>query len=129
MQKSSRHGLGRVAGFMLIALVTAVPAFAHHGWGGYSDKEFEITGVVQSSVSLAGPHATMKIKSADGRVWDLTLAPPFRTEEAGLKQGMIPVGAMVTAHGHRHKEADHYEVKTERLTWGNRVFNVYPDRE
>ena len=73
-------------------LFTSVPAFihAHHGWGGNEDKDSELTGTVQQGVSLAGPHATMKIKTADGRLWDLTLAPPFRTEQAGLKEGDHP---------------------------------------
>jgi hypothetical protein len=39
------------------------------------------------------------------------------------------MGATVTAHGHRHKDAKKFEIKTERLTWGSRVFNVYPDRQ
>jgi hypothetical protein len=130
MQNSTRRCPGTLAGVALLALfVSAVPVFAHHGWGGYSDKEFELTGVVQSPVSLAGPHATMKIKAADGQLWDITLAPPFRTEQAGLKDGSIPVGSTVTVHGHRHKDASHFEVKTERVTWNKRVFNVYPDRE
>ena len=57
-----------------------VPALAHHGWAGNLDEEFQISGTVESPVSLAGPHATMKIR-ADGHVWDLTLAPPARTAE------------------------------------------------
>lgn len=110
-----------------LALLFPLTAAAHHGWGGYSDKEFEITGVVETPVSLAGPHAALKIRSA-GQVWDIVLAPPGRTSAAGLKEGIIPVGATVTAHGHRHLTETKYEVKTERLTWGSRVFNVYPDR-
>jgi hypothetical protein len=42
---------------------------------------------------------------------------------------MIPVGAKVMVHGHRHNTASKFEIKTERLTWNNRVFNVYPDRD
>src|SRR5262245_5682691 len=40
-------------------MVSALPAVAHHGWGGNSQDEFEITGTVEQAVSLAGPHATM----------------------------------------------------------------------
>jgi len=122
----------RFAAFVVGALVAVVRLStglsAHHGWGGYLDAEFEISGTVESSVSLAGPHATMTIKGTDGHMWNLVLAPPPRTQQAGLKDGMIPVGTKVTAHGHRHRDNDRYEVKTERLTWGDRVFNVYPDR-
>src|SRR5436190_21523979 len=81
---------------------------AHHGWGGYLDAEFEISGTVATPVSLAGPHATMTIKGADGHDWLLTLAPPPRTSAAGLKDGMLPVGAKVTAHGHRHRDNNRY---------------------
>ena len=91
-------------------------------------EEFDLTGVVEQGVSLAGPHATMKIK-AQGQVWDVTLAPPARTERAGLTANVIPVGASVTVHGHRNRDAKRFEVKTERVTWNNRTFNVYPDRK
>jgi hypothetical protein len=111
------------------ALLFPTLAAAHHGWGGNEDKDSELTGTVQQGVSLAGPHATMKIKTADGKVWDLTLAPPFRTEQAGLKEGIIPVGATVKVHGHRNKDANRYEMKTERVTWNGKTFDVYPDRD
>ena len=117
-----------IAGAALIAVaLLSRPVSAHHGWGGYLDEEFEITGTVESPVSLAGPHAALTIR-ADGKVWNLVLAPPPRTQQAGLKDGMIPVGSKVTAHGHRHRDSNRLEVKTERLTWGDKVFNVYPDR-
>jgi len=70
----------------------------------------------------------MKIRSSDGKVWDLTLAPPARTERAGLKEGIIPVGATVSIHGHRNRDPKRFEVKTERVTWNGRTFNVYSDR-
>jgi len=113
---------------ILAASLAALPAWAHHGWAGNSDEEFEITGTVDTGVSLAGPHATMKIRS-DGKVWDLTLAPPAATQRAGLKEGIIPVGATVTIHGHRNRDPKKLEVKTERVTWNGRTFNVYPDRK
>ena len=108
--------------------ISVVPALGHHGWGGNSDEEFEISGTVETGVSLAGPHATMKIKAADGHVWDLTLAPPARTAQAGLKEGVIPVGAKVTIHGHRNRDPKRFEIKTERVIWNGRTFDVYPDR-
>jgi hypothetical protein len=108
--------------------LAALPASAHHGWAGNQDEEFELTGTVETGVSLAGPHATMKIR-ADGKLWDLTLAPPARTERAGLKEGIIPVGATVTIHGHRNRDLNRFEVKTERVTWNGRTFDVYPDRK
>jgi Family of unknown function (DUF6152) len=127
-KQAMKSRLSLYFGFGILVLsLSAVPAVAHHGWGGNSDEEFELTGTVEKGVSLAGPHATMKIK-VDGKVWDLTLAPPARTERAGLKEGIIPVGATITIHGHRNKDAKRLEVKTERVIWKDRTFNVYPDR-
>ena len=115
-------------GLVVLALsMSALPVLAHHGWAGNFDQEFELTGVVESGVSLAGPHATMKVR-ADGQVWDITLAPPARTQRAGLKEGTIPVGATVTIHGHRNRDLKRFEIKTERVTWNGQAFKVYPDR-
>ena len=124
----SRGVMAVMTAAAVAALLIPIPALAHHGWGGNSDEEFEITGTVEAPLSLAGPHATMKIK-ADGQVWDLTLAPPARTAASGLKEGVIPVGAKVTVHGHRNRAANRFEIKTERVTWNNKVYNVYPDRD
>jgi len=85
-----------------------------------------LTGTVEVPVSLAGPHATMKVR-ANGQVWDITLAPSNRTAGAGLKEGIIPVGATVTVVGHKNKTANRYEMKTEKVTWNGKVFAVYPD--
>jgi len=116
----------RLALFATLIFAVAVPA--HHGWAGQGDDEFELSGTVKKVVSLAGPHATMQIE-AEGKTWDITLAPPARTEKAGLKEDTLPVGAKVTVHGHRNKDAARYEIKTERVTWGDKLFNVYPDRK
>ena len=122
-----RVGFAFAGAILLAAGVSSASAFAHHGWGGYLDQTTDISGTVESPVSMAGPHATMKIR-AEGQVWDVVLAPPARTERAGLKEDMIPVGAQVTVHGNRHRDPKRFEIKTTRLTWNGRVFNVYPDR-
>jgi hypothetical protein len=115
-------------GTLAVAIVLSpVVASAHHGWGGYLEKTTDISGTVESSVSLSGPHATMKVR-VEGQLWDVVLAPPPRTAQAGLKEGMIPVGAMVTVHGNRHMDPKKFEIKTSKLTWNGRTFNVYPDR-
>ena len=105
----------------------ALPLAAHHGWSLYGTEEFTLTGAVDTSVSYAGPHATMKIR-ADGQVWNIVMSAGNRVAAAGLKEGMIPVGSQVTVEGHRHRDAKVFEVKTERVKWNGRLFNVYPDR-
>lgn len=118
-----------VVGLAILALALAAsPVLAHHGWGGNANDEFELTGTVERAVSLAGPHATMQIR-VDGQIWDITLAPPARTSRAGLTEDAIPVGATVTIHGHRNLDASRFEVKTERVTWNDQTFAVYPNRD
>ena len=113
----------------IIALgLVAELSWAHHGWAGNEDEQFELTGTVVKAVSLAGPHANLQIK-AEGQLWEITLAPPARTERAGLKENTIPVGAEITVSGHRSGEAERFEIKTERVSYQGKVYNVYPDRE
>jgi hypothetical protein len=56
-------------------------------------------------------------------------APSSRTARAGLTEDVIPLGDTVTASGHRHLDESTLEIKTERLMWNGKVFNVYPDRD
>ena len=123
--QSIRLCLAIFAGVALVAALS-VPAYAHHGWAGNSDEETELTGTVEM-LSVAGPHATMKL-NVNGQVWDITLAPPARALRAGLKADSIPVGATVTIVGHRNKTTSRFEMKTEMVTWGDNEFNVYPNR-
>jgi membrane protein implicated in regulation of membrane protease activity len=130
MQQQASHGVGGLlaGGAVLAAMfLWSAAVSAHHGWGGYQDSTSDIVGTVASPVSMSGPHATMKVK-VDGQVWDVVLAPPARAAQAGLKDGMIPVGEMVTVHGNRHRDPKKLEIKTSRLTWNGKVFAVYPDR-
>ena len=112
----------------LFALALSVPVLAHHGWAGNFDEEFTLSGVVHTPVSLGGPHATMKVRGDDGQIWDVTLAPGPRTSQAGLKEDVIPVGGKVTIIGHRNRDPKRFEIKTEKVTWNGRTFNVYADR-
>ncbi len=127
--KQTRHAqAGWTAAVIVAGCLYAWPVAAHHGWSTYADAEFEVTGTVETPLSVGGPHATMRIR-ANGQVWDITLAPGPRTVQAGLKEGVIPVGARVTAKGHRIRDARKFEIKTERLVWNGRTFNVYPNRD
>jgi len=127
MNKSLHRFLAPIAGGALVAvLLSPLPALAHHGWGGNEDKVSELTGTVTTGVSMAGPHATMKVKDAEGHIWDVTMAPPNRTQDSGIKEGLIPVGSTVMVHGHRNKNAKTYEMKVTKLTYNGKLYDVYP---
>jgi hypothetical protein len=110
-----------------ISIAPTIPAFAHHGWGGNVEEVTAVAGTVSEGVKLAGPHGTMKIMAPDGTVWDITLAPPFRTQSAGLKQDTIPVGSKVIVHGQRNRDPNRYEMKTIQVEYGGKQYNVYPE--
>lgn len=122
----TRH-LTAYAVILLGTSFAALPVIAHHGWSGQSDSQIEVSGKVQKPVSLSGPHATMQIVS-DGQVWDVTLAPPARTEGAGLTPKTFAVGDAVTVRGNRNSDPKKFEIKTVRVTSGGKNFDVYPDR-
>jgi hypothetical protein len=104
----------------------AAAAQAHHGWSAYSDEPFALTGVVEA-VELGQPHGHLRVR-ADGGLWDVVLGPPARNRRAGLVDGVVAVGATVTAYGKRHSDPDRLEMKTERLQAGDRTFDIYPER-
>src|SRR5260370_9315081 len=110
-----------------ISIASTIPAFAHHVWGGNVDEVTAMTGTVTEGVKLAGPHGTMKIMTSDGKVWEITLAPPSRTASAGLKQATIPAGAMLTVHGQRNRDPNRNEMKTIQVEYAGRHYNVYPE--
>ena len=110
------------------ALALGAPALAHHGWGGQQTDKTEISGTLKTDVSLSGPHATMQITDDKGQVWDVTLAPPSRTQNAGLMPGIIPVGAKVKIVGNRNSDLKKFEIKTVRVTYDGKNYDVYPDR-
>lgn len=111
-----------------VLALTSTRAAAHHGWSGNFDQEFQLSGTLETDVSLGGPHATMRVRAADGQVWDITLAAGPRTDGAGLKPGVIPRGGQVMISGHRNRDAKRFEIKTESVTWNGKTFNVYPGR-
>ena len=121
-------GVTVLTAIVVMAFAIAAPVSAHHGWSEYGDEQFDLTGTLETGVSLAGPHGTARIKS-DDEVWDIVFAPSSRTARAGLTEDAIPVGDTVTASGHRHLDESTLEIKAERLTWNGKVFNVYPDRD
>jgi len=112
------------------AALTAItmPAFAHHGWTGQEANITELTGTVTKTVSLAGPHGAMEIRVGNV-LWEVTLAPSPRTSAAGLKPGVIPVGATVTVRGNKSTEPGHREMKTIVVIHGKQRYAVYPERE
>lgn len=122
--RSLRHAC---LGITAIALAQALPAHAHHGWAGQGNEQTEVTGTVHKAVNLVNPHASLQLM-VDGQVWDVTLAPPSRTEGAGLAAKTLAVGDTVTVRGNRNTDKDRREIKAVRVSAGDRHYDLYPER-
>lgn len=98
----------------LASALTATPALAHHGWGGYdSSKAVSLTGTVQS-IAYTNPHAMLKLE-AQGKVWDVVLAPITRMSSRGLPDGAVKAGQTVTVEGYVNK-SEPTELRAETIT-------------
>jgi hypothetical protein len=102
-------------------------ALAHHGWTWYGNDPFELTAEVVGK-RFGNPHDELTLRDADGQEWYVLLSPPGRSRRAGLSDDAVQVGDTVTAYGHRRSEGNNFEMKTERLKVGDKVYNLYPDR-
>lgn len=104
------------------ALPAALPAAAHHGWGGYdSGQVLTLTGTVRQ-FAFDNPHAMLNLQ-ADGKVWHVVLAPPGRMTARGLPTGSITPGQTVTVVGYPAK-SDPAELRAERITAADKTVEL-----
>lgn len=102
------------AAIALAGGTAAAPALAHHGWSGYeSAATVTLTGTVQS-IAYRNPHAALMLQ-ADGKTWEIVLAPISRMAARGIPEGAIKAGDTVTVAGYVHR--DHpTELRAETIT-------------
>lgn len=85
---------------VLAALCAAVEAGAHHGWGGYK-TDIEIRLIV-AELRLGNPHDRIVATDADGKEWNLLLAPPARNRRFGFDESTLAVGDEIELFGSEH---------------------------
>jgi hypothetical protein len=125
------HALSiRRRGFALLALVVitclAHAAWAHHGWGWATVEEFALTGQI-TQVRLGNPHGEVTLDVA-GETWIVEVGQPWRNARAGLREDLLRVGRVITAHGHRSAREGERVMKAERVVIEGQHYNLYPDR-
>lgn len=100
----------------LAALLFATSASAHHGWGGYDATQvLTLTGKIQE-MTYSNPHGMLKLElQTPGKVWNVTLAPPFRMQNRGLPPEVMKPGTTVTVIGYPSR-SDPTEMRAERIT-------------
>jgi hypothetical protein len=104
----------RAAFVLLLLVVTATPAAAHHGWSSYdSTKELTLTGTIQES-GYEHPHGHVRLE-VPGKVWLVVLAPPSRMTNRGLPASKLRAGTTATVVGYPHRSTED-EMRAERIT-------------
>ncbi|MGQ0652682.1 MAG: DUF6152 family protein [Betaproteobacteria bacterium] len=117
--------MGRAAALILAVLVAA-PAGAHHGWSEYdSNKLLKLTGrVVESGYEHPHGHVRMQaVGNEPGKTWTVILAPPSRMERRGLTKDMLRPGASATVEGYPSRSKPE-ELRAERIIVDGRTMEL-----
>lgn len=123
------NGLGRrsllIGGAMLAAASLAGTALAHHGWSWAEAGMIELTGTI-TSITIAPPHPIIEV-DAEGEIWTVELGNPGLTERSGFVEGVAEPGQEIVALGNRAEDGT-ARMKAVRITIGDKVYDIYPDR-
>lgn len=120
------HRIALTVGVTAMALFTT-QSFAHHGWSWAEDEQSELTGTI-TEISMAPPHPTLRLKTQDGRSWQIDLGNPSQTQRSGFKGDSANVGDDITVLGNRSKKPDEAHMKAVRITVGGKQYDMYPER-
>jgi hypothetical protein len=113
----------------LFSILFSFVVDAHHGWSWYNGKALEVKGIVMEKY-FRNPHDYIKVyDDAAGKTILILFGPPARNRTAGLTKDSFQVGDEVTVYGHQHADPNKLEMKTERLQIGDKIYNLYPERQ
>ena len=115
----------RCAAIVLLGAVSA-SALAHHGWSGYTRADFTLTGTVVDT-HFGNPHDRLTVE-VDGKMWNVVMSPPDRTERSGFDYKQVKVGDTVTMLGNRHADPGTLEITTRQITVDQTDYALYPSR-
>jgi hypothetical protein len=104
----------------------ASAAMAHHGWSWAEADQIELNGTIRE-IFIGPPHPTLQLETPEG-MWRVELGNPTQTQRSGFAEGSAKVGDTVTALGNRSQDKDEKRLKAVRLTVGDKVYDIYPER-
>jgi hypothetical protein len=93
-----------------IALLTAVPAFAHHSMAGFDrTKTVSLVGTVKQ-FKWANPHSWIEMEVPDSKggvaIWNVEMTSPAVLIRAGWKSSLLKPGDKVTVNAHPQQSGE-----------------------
>jgi Family of unknown function (DUF6152) len=109
------------------ALLLPAVALAHHGWSWTTGENIELTGTI-TEARLGNPHGELTM-DVDGTLWTVEVGQPWRNSRAGLEDGDLAEGVVLTVSGEPSADPEEKLLKVERLWIDGVEYELYPDRD
>jgi hypothetical protein len=107
---------------LLVSVLVAGSAGAHHGWGSYdAERPITVTGQIEK-VAYGNPHVEIVVE-ADGKRWDVVLAPVSRMEARGASAEVVTAGKNISVFGYPSREKPN-EMLAERITIDDHTYEM-----
>jgi len=99
-----------LSGLFLLALLTAIPAWAHHSMAGFDrTKTVSLVGTVKQ-FKWANPHSWIEMEVPDGKggvaTWNVEMTSPAVLIRAGWKSSVLKPGDKVTVNAHPQQSGE-----------------------
>ncbi len=108
-------------------LILSPGALAHHGWEWAEEQQTNLEGVIRE-IYIGPPHPTLKVETASDGIWEIDLANPRQTTNAGFVEGSARPGNKIEILGNRSTKKDHKLMKAVRIVVEGKEFLLYPER-
>jgi hypothetical protein len=109
------------------AIAMSAPVLAHHGWSWAEGEQTELSGTIES-ISMAPPHPMLKVKAADGVIWQVDLGNPNQTARSGFTGDTAKPGDAIKVLGNRSLDESAMHMKAVRITIAGTNYDMYPER-
>jgi len=107
---------------LIVAVLLAASASAHHGWSEYdSTKLLKLSGKIVES-GYEHPHGYIRLETP-GKTWLCVLAPPSRMEARGLAKDLLNAGGSVALEGYANRSKPE-EMRAERIIAGGKTVEL-----
>jgi Family of unknown function (DUF6152) len=107
---------------LVVAVLVTGSAGAHHGWGSYdAERPITVTGRIEK-VAYGNPHVQIVVE-ADGKRWDVVLAPVSRMEARGATADVVSLGRNISVYGYPSREKPN-EMRAESITVDDRTYEM-----